>query len=63
MTYTFKCNECETEFEISAGFLTIATCEKVCPKCNSKKVSRVYRNAPAVIYKAKDFYSTTKEKR
>ena len=50
--YDFKCIGCGTQFTISSSFSTIATCEKICPKCKGHNVRRVY-NPKAFVMKGK----------
>jgi len=58
--YQFKCNDCNTIFEITSSPTTIVGLKVFCPECSSDDVIRKYFST-AVIYKADGFYSS-KEK-
>jgi len=40
LTYTYKCNSCEKEFEVTHGMNEEVIVE--CEKCGSKDVKRIY---------------------
>ena len=60
MTYSFKCKNCNSEFEISSDFETIVTIHPNCPICYSNNVERKY-GIFNIIFKGKGFYKTDNE--
>lgn len=54
--YTYKCEFCGIEFEKELTIKEFELKKKVkCPNCGGKKVKRVIKIAPPVIYKSSGF--------
>lgn len=62
MTYSFKCNDCDSFFDASMTIEQYTKHEKqLCPYCKSKQTVRVFIKLPAVVYKGEGFTKAVKE--
>ena len=56
-SYSYKCNECEKEFEITHGMNEVV--EAKCTKCGSKDVERIYKST-STIWKCNGAFGKSK---
>lgn len=57
MRYSYKCSECQYEFEMVLPIDCLATTDIVCPVCCSNKVKKKY-NLFTLVFKGDGFYKT-----
>ena len=55
MLYEYRCQECNTIFEIRMPISCTMVSPVTCPNCHSDKVKKLY-NSIGVIFKGKGFY-------
>ena len=64
-TYTYKCQQCQTKYDLVLRTEDLDTGSeaksKVCPKCKSKFATRVIVYSPTIVYKGDGFTLSTRE--
>jgi putative FmdB family regulatory protein len=54
--YEYKCEDCQTKFEVSGTFHALLGLRPICPNCCGNKVKKLI-SIPFIHYKGQGFYS------
>ena len=54
--YEYKCQECQTKFEMSGTFEALISLKPTCPNCHGNKVRKLI-SIPFIHYNGDGFYS------
>ena len=55
-TYDYECDGCGHEFELFQPITAVP--QRVCPKCQRRKLRRLFGTGAAVVFKGSGFYQT-----
>lgn len=58
--YEYKCEDCQTKFEVGGTFEVLLSLKPHCPNCNGNKVKKLI-SIPFVHFLGHGFYSTDKD--